>query len=568
MGKPIVYCHGCGKSLLEADFESGRASRSEDRPFCASCRKPEPVAKASAGTRRARTTSAHAHAVPLPLPRRRSASPLALAAAAGGILLAVAVLVLALSRGSRPGETPTADPLAELGRLASSGADPEQVLLKCDELRGRVAGRPEEARLREIERKARAERAERERDRSSRTEAALSRVRAVVSADPEFRRRSEVAALFAAAMKEAGTREADVEKEWLRYEGALETAARRAAEAAREEADRLAAAGDFEAALARIDRLPEAFRGAAPAKALEPRRREIEERLRIERLPPPPLHEASHVWKTDTAAALSDRRIPASSSDATIPRFTWYDRKGGAEWVTFGFPSKRTVSSCEVYWFDDTGKGECRVPESWTLQWLDGESWKDVRTTGAFGVERDRFNRVAFEPVVARALRITAKLRAGFSGGILEWTVPGTDDIPRPPPPDPPPSADLVLEAAQARVQGERIAIKERDGAKYVGNWHRPGDVVEFTASVARAGRYRVELEYAASPDGGGEVAVRLGTEHLEARLSPTGDWRKFTTIVLGEVTLPAGPLAVRLQGKTVSAEGLMNLRRLRLQSR
>jgi hypothetical protein len=224
------------------------------------------------------------------------------------------------------------------------------------------------------------------------------------------------------------------------------------------------------------------------------------------------------------------------------------------------------VSSCEVYWFDDSGKGQCRVPQSWRLLVLDGEEWKEVRATTPYGVERDRMNRVAFEPVSARGLRIAARLREGFSGGILEWSVPGTDDIPRAVAPPPPPvSNDLVLDASDARVRGEKIAVKERDGRKYVGNWHKDEDVVEFTARPPRAGRYRVELEYAVNAGAGGTLVAAFGAERLEAGISPTGDWRTYRTLALGAVALPAGEVAVRLQGKGVTGEGLMNLRRLRL---
>ena len=33
------------------------------------------------------------------------------------------------------------------------------------------------------------------------------------------------------------------------------------------------------------------------------------------------------------------------------------------------------------------------------------------------------FAEVAFEPVMTREVRLEAKLRPGFSGGVLEWTV-------------------------------------------------------------------------------------------------------------------------------------------------
>ena len=51
-----------------------------------------------------------------------------------------------------------------------------------------------------------------------------------------------------------------------------------------------------------------------------------------------------------------------SSDDQEIPRFTWWDHRGTAEWVQYDFAKPTTVSTVSVYWFDDTGRGGCRVP--------------------------------------------------------------------------------------------------------------------------------------------------------------------------------------------------------------
>jgi hypothetical protein len=132
---------------------------------------------------------------------------------------------------------------------------------------------------------------------------------------------------------------------------------------------------------------------------------------------------ASHVWQNDTLEALDDGRLPASSGDDTIPRFTWWDHKGTTEWVQYDFARAREVSSAEVYWFDDTGRGGCRVPQSWRLLFKGNDTWKAVEGASGYGVERDRFNRVTFRPVRTTALRLEVRLRPGFSGGILEWQV-------------------------------------------------------------------------------------------------------------------------------------------------
>jgi hypothetical protein len=141
--------------------------------------------------------------------------------------------------------------------------------------------------------------------------------------------------------------------------------------------------------------------------------------------PPEPAYraKASHCWGGDTERAVADGLTPSSSSDGSIPRFTWWDHRGSMEWIQAEFEKPRKVSKVEVYWFDDTGRGHCRVPSSWRLFCRQGEAWKPVETDSPCGVEKDRFNEVTFAPVATGALRIEAQLQDEFSGGILEWRV-------------------------------------------------------------------------------------------------------------------------------------------------
>lgn len=157
------------------------------------------------------------------------------------------------------------------------------------------------------------------------------------------------------------------------------------------------------------------------------------------RLAPPPTIasrakvSASHCWGSDTPAAMNDQVLPERSSDGGLPRFTWWSHRGTREWAEYGLREPVKVSAVEVYWFDDTGRGYCRVPASWRLMYREGEAWKPVRAAGsggsdrgadaAFGVAADRFNRVAFEPVTTDGLRLEVQLQKDFSAGILEWRV-------------------------------------------------------------------------------------------------------------------------------------------------
>ena len=142
-------------------------------------------------------------------------------------------------------------------------------------------------------------------------------------------------------------------------------------------------------------------------------------------MPPRPAYvpSASHCFESDTVEALADGVLPKSSGDQGLPRFTWWPRKGSVEWVQASFERPRRVSAVRVYWFDDTPRGGCGLPKEWRLLWREGETWRSVSNPSGYGVEKDTFNRVTFDPVETAALRLEAELRPGLSGGILEWVV-------------------------------------------------------------------------------------------------------------------------------------------------
>ena len=132
---------------------------------------------------------------------------------------------------------------------------------------------------------------------------------------------------------------------------------------------------------------------------------------------------ASHCWSHDTVAALNDQIEPAKSDDTTIPRFTWWDHRGTREWVEYDFERPERLASTEVYWWDERRiQAHCRVPQSWRVLYLaaDGQ-WQPVPGASGFGVAMDAYNRVTFEPVTTKALRLEVQLQPEWSGGILEW---------------------------------------------------------------------------------------------------------------------------------------------------
>jgi hypothetical protein len=119
---------------------------------------------------------------------------------------------------------------------------------------------------------------------------------------------------------------------------------------------------------------------------------------------------------------VNDGDDPKTSDDPTS-YFDWWPRKGTTEWAEYTFASPARVSEVEVYWFDDTGHGQVRVPVSWRLFYKDGNDWKPVATRDPFGVAKDQYNRVTFEPVTTTGLRMEITMQPEWSAGIQEWRV-------------------------------------------------------------------------------------------------------------------------------------------------
>ncbi len=122
-------------------------------------------------------------------------------------------------------------------------------------------------------------------------------------------------------------------------------------------------------------------------------------------------------------AALADQFEPASSGDHANPFLHWWPRLGTKEWIQYDFPGPTRVHGVEVYWFDDTGRGACRLPKSWRLLANVAGTWREVDHPSAFDTRGDTYNRCTFDPLTTLGLRIEVQSVAEFAGGVHEWRV-------------------------------------------------------------------------------------------------------------------------------------------------
>jgi hypothetical protein len=119
---------------------------------------------------------------------------------------------------------------------------------------------------------------------------------------------------------------------------------------------------------------------------------------------------------------INDGEDPPNSADPAS-YFDWWPVKGTTEWVEYEFEKPSAVSESRVYWFDDTGRGEVRVPASWRLLYRDGAEWKPVEALGEYGTAKDAWNIVRFTPVTTAGLRLEVTMQQGWSAGLQEWQV-------------------------------------------------------------------------------------------------------------------------------------------------
>ncbi|MCF7709088.1 MAG: glycoside hydrolase family 127 protein [Verrucomicrobia bacterium] len=122
--------------------------------------------------------------------------------------------------------------------------------------------------------------------------------------------------------------------------------------------------------------------------------------------------------------SIKDQVEPKSSNDGSALQLDFWPHKGTEEWIEFEWDKKHGVSSMKVYWFDDTGAGECRVPESWNVDYRDENGqWRPVNNTTPYTVEKDTFNKVEFETVETDGLKLNIKLQEDWSSGIIEVVI-------------------------------------------------------------------------------------------------------------------------------------------------
>ncbi|WP_211234840.1 galactose-binding domain-containing protein [Glycomyces arizonensis] len=128
---------------------------------------------------------------------------------------------------------------------------------------------------------------------------------------------------------------------------------------------------------------------------------------------------ASYTSPWETITAVNDGIDPPRSNDTANSRWGAWPEEG-EQWVQLEWTSPVTVTSSDMYFFDDNGG--VRVPASWHIEYLSNGTWQPVNANGSYGTAPDQYNSVDFDAVTTTGLR--AVLQSGAASvGVLEWKV-------------------------------------------------------------------------------------------------------------------------------------------------
>lgn len=206
---------------------------------------------------------------------------------------------------------------------------------------------------------------------------------------------------------------------------------------------------------------------------------------------------ASRVTGWNSVAAINDGNAPYPVSAETDAWGTWGQtadaNKAFSATLTWDEPVR--VDESRILFHSNGSPEGVLPPSSWTLEYLDGATWRAVPGASAYGTTAGAFNSVTHDPVTTTALRATLVRNGSSYPGIIEWqalaespadvedvavrTTPGTA-------PDLPAQVELVYangSRAQAPVSWQTV-----DPAQYAaeGSFTVLG-FVDGTSELARA---------------------------------------------------------------------------------
>lgn len=122
----------------------------------------------------------------------------------------------------------------------------------------------------------------------------------------------------------------------------------------------------------------------------------------------------------------------------------------------------------------------------------------------------------------------------------------------------------LRLTAAQARIYGPTLVFETT--YKNLGYWSHVDDRAAWSLETPRAGKYRIEMDYASQAGADGDAFVlTVAGRSVEGRVESTGTWDDYRSKTVGTVELPAGAVELTMRSAGPIKSALIDLRTIRL---
>ncbi len=206
----------------------------------------------------------------------------------------------------------------------------------------------------------------------------------------------------------------------------------------------------------------------------------------------------------NSLAALKDGAIAYTGGGGDQVWATWSANRPTTRWAGYRWAEPVEVDEVVAhFWSDqpgpDAGDGVA-VPQSWVVQALVDDQWRDVSNADAYPTEREAPNRVSFDPVVTTGIRVTLTAQ---SDGVTNAAV-GLSEL------------EVYGEPLDTAAPEVALTLDGVDGA---GDWWLSPVTVRATATDDRDLRTRIELAV-----GDGEWVASDNVRFAEASVSGDGE--------------------------------------------
>ena len=125
---------------------------------------------------------------------------------------------------------------------------------------------------------------------------------------------------------------------------------------------------------------------------------------------------------------------------------------------------------------------------------------------------------------------------------------------------------DITLPAGSATTWSELMRYEPKEEKNCLGYWHEIDDWAEWKFNVHSPGRYKVEIvQGCGEGQGGSKVAIHVGAEEFEYKVTDTGGFQNWKTFEVGEIDLDAGKHQLAIKPIEKAAKAVFDVHKVKL---